>query len=87
MAQAMQIDTLKASNNLQEAGFEKKQADAIVETLSSADTAGLATKADLKQEIYVVKGDIMEAKAEILKWMFGALAGQTALLIAVIKLL
>ena len=80
MAQAMQIDTLKASNSLQEAGFEKKQADAIVETLSSADTAGLATKADLKAEI-------SDAKVEIQKWMFGALAGQTALLIAVIKLL
>jgi hypothetical protein len=80
MAQAMQIDTLKASNSLQEAGFEKKQADAIVETLSSADTTGLATKADIKAEI-------SDAKVEIQKWMFGALAGQTALLIAVIKLL
>ena len=58
MAQAMQIDTLKASNSLQEAGFEKKQADAIVETLSSADTTGLATKADLKQEISDVKSDL-----------------------------
>ena len=80
MAHAMQLDTLKASNNLQDAGFDKKQADAIVETLAGADTTGLATKTDIKAEI-------SDAKAEILKWMFGALAGQTALLIAVIKLL
>ncbi|MEJ5220162.1 hypothetical protein WG622_18050 [Cognatishimia sp. D5M38] len=79
MAQAMQIDTLKASNTLQDAGFDKKQADAIVQTMSSADASGFATKADIKVEI-------SDAKSEILKWMFGALAGQTALLIAVIRL-
>jgi hypothetical protein len=76
MANALQIDTLAFSKKLREAGADEKLADAIVEGVASVDTTVLTTKADLS-----------ETKAEILKWMFGALAGQTALLIAVIKLL
>ena len=52
-------------------------------TLSTIYNPDLATK----QDITSFKSEIIEIKAEILKWMFGALAGQTALLIAVIKLL
>ena len=83
MANALQIDTLAFSKKLREAGADEKLADAIVEGIKDVDTSDLATKQDISE----VKSEIIEAKAEILKWMFGALAGQTALLIAVIKLL
>ena len=45
------------------------------------------TKQDIEQLRSELKRDISEAKAEILKWMFGALLGQTAVLAALIKLL
>ena len=83
MANALQIDTLAFSKKLREAGADEKLADAIVEGIKDVDTSDLATKQDISE----VKSEIIESKAEILKWMFGALAGQTALLIAVIKLL
>ncbi len=53
------------------------------------DIAELRT--ELKQDIEQLRADtkrgISEAKTEILKWMFGALLGQTAILAALIKLL
>ncbi len=46
-----------------------------------------ASRAEAKQDIAEVKRDIAESKADILKWMFGALLGQTAILGTLIKFL
>ena len=46
-----------------------------------------ALKRDIAELRTELKRDISEFKAEILKWMFGALLGQTAILTALIKLL
>ena len=48
------FDTLKASRRLRDAGFEEKQADALVYAFAEDIGANLATKAD----IALLKGDI-----------------------------
>ena len=46
-----------------------------------------SVRADLKTEIASVRSSIAEVKSEILKWMFGAMAAQTAILLTVVKLM
>ena len=59
------FDTLKASRDLKAAGFDEAQAEAIVATMTEAfdDTVATkanldAVKAELKQDIATIKGDI-----------------------------
>ncbi|MDS4011834.1 MAG: hypothetical protein RKK15_10605 [Defluviicoccus sp.] len=93
--------TLKLARKLEAGGFTPQQAAAAAEALaeSLADaTADMATKADIAD----VRRDLREtefrlearitttvadAKAVILKRMFGAMAAQTGLIVALIKLL
>lgn len=49
MANALQIDTLKFSRKLIEAGLEPKAAEAIAEGLAEADTSQVATKQDIAE--------------------------------------
>ena len=68
---AMLFDTLEASRQLQEAGFEKSQADALVTTFSRNMVENVATKDDLA---------VLEQRLTI---RFGAMvAGATALILA-----
>ena len=46
-----------------------------------------AVRANLKSEIAAVRADISEVKSEILKWMFGAMAAQIAIILTVVKLM
>ena len=82
---AISFDTLKLARKLEAAGFQPKQAADTAEALaeSMAEVSGLATKED----IYGLRRDIAETKAEILKWMFGAMAAQTGLIVALVKLI
>jgi hypothetical protein len=75
---------------------------ALAESLGQG-TVDVATKADvgdLRHDVEVVhrdveglrrdmasRADLAEAKAEILKWMFGAMVAQTGLIVALLKLL
>ena len=94
MAQVLQIDTLAFARKLKEAGADEKLAEAIVEGISAADTSELATgaelaavKAGIASELAAVKAGIAEVRSDILKWMFGAIAAQTGIIIALIKLI
>jgi hypothetical protein len=93
MAQAIQMDTLEASDTLQSVGFEKKQADTLIRIVNAQrqdiDLSHLATKEDLnvvKQDLAGVKQDLADTKYDILKWMIGAMGAQTAIILAVIRL-
>ena len=54
------FDTLKAAQELRKTGFEDRQAEAVVETISKAVSETVATKADLqlvRSDIDIVRSD------------------------------
>ena len=98
MAHAIQIDTLAFAKRLQAAGADERLAEAIVEGITDADTSSLATKEDLrhvetalKEDIrqveIAIRTDIANSHADILKWLFGIIFAQTAIVIAVFSFL
>ena len=52
------FDTLKAVQELRKTGFEDRQAEAIVSTISKAMSETVATKADLELQSAVTKADL-----------------------------
>ena len=70
------IDTHKVVTRLQERGFTKDQAEALVSVAQEVDVSALATKADLAA-----------IETRFYKFMFTALSAQTVLIIALIELL
>ena len=78
------FDTLKLSRRLEEAGFTHEQATGLADALN--DTLGdvLVTRDYLDTRLDALESRIT---ANILKWMFGALAAQAAIIVALIKLL
>ena len=91
------LDVLAAAHRLEEAGMNRRQAEAIIET--ARDAAGepatradlAATAADLKTEMAELKAElkaeILTHKADILKWMIGAGGVYAGLIIAAVKLI
>lgn len=69
------LDTLRTARDLEDAGLDRRQAEAIASAIGQADQQA-ATKAD----IAVLKTDIAALRSEF-RWVFGFLA---ALLFAVI---
>ncbi len=66
----------------------RQETKADIENLRHGiETLRQETKADIENLRAATKADIAGAKAELLKWMFGALAAQTGILVAFIKLL
>ncbi|MEI8395642.1 MAG: hypothetical protein WCF85_12950 [Rhodospirillaceae bacterium] len=78
---AVPFDTLKRADRLQAGGFTAEQARtasfAFAEALSGAD---LVTKDYLDAKL-------AETKTEILRWMFAAMAAQTGLIVALVRML
>ena len=91
MTQALGIDTLAFARKLKEAGADERLAEAIAEGIGTVDMSEFATKADLaalKIELVAeMRTSNADLKSEILKWMFGAMAVQTALLVTLSKLM
>ena len=86
MTQALRIDTLAFARKLKEAGADERLAEAIAEGISAVDMSEFATKADLAALEVSLKAAMADLKSDILRWMFGAMAVQTALLVTLIKL-
>jgi hypothetical protein len=70
------IDTHKVITRLQERGFTKDQAEALVAVAQEVDLSALATKADLAA-----------FEARLYKFLFTAMSAQTVLIVALIELL
>lgn len=70
------FDTLEAARNLQEAGIERAQAEAIVKTIHEGQ-GELATKPDIKQLDTKLTGEIARLEARLntdnnwIKWALG----------------
>jgi hypothetical protein len=74
--QTLVIDTHTIVEKLEKSGFTRTQAEGITSALKELDLSALATKADLK-----------DLKLDIYKFMFGAMAAQTALIVGLLQLL
>ena len=83
MAEAIAFDTHRFIKRLTESGFTEKQAETLAEEHAALLNANLATKADIAE----VKAQIEAVKADLLKWLFGALIAQGGLIVALVKLL
>ena len=64
MSEAIAFDTHRYVKHLTESGFTEKQAETLAEEQVALLNANLATKADLAA-----------LKADLIKWMFGAVLG------------
>ena len=72
------LDTHATIKQLEDAGMDSRQAEAVVAAISRSD-AELATKADLKVEIAGVRADIDKLEARI--WKIGITIAGLAVLI------
>lgn len=75
---ALLFDTLRLSRTLRDKGhFTTEQAEALAEALAEAGQDDLATKADLAR----LEAKLAETKADILKWVVGAIGFQTLVIL------
>jgi hypothetical protein len=98
---AILFDTLKYAHRLKQAGFDTQHAEGAAEALGDALTGTVATKADidtLGAKIDAVKAALeakiagVEAKidskfSENVRWMFGAIIMNAAVVAGLIKLM
>ena len=79
------FDTHKFVRKLEDAGFDRKQAEAVANAFydASADVAPVTREYfDVK-----LKAEIESAKADIVKWVAGLLIAQAAVVATLVKLL
>lgn len=74
------FDKFTFVQSLEKRGFTRAQAEGIAETVSDIALAQLVSKIDLREAL-------SQLKIDLLKFMFGAMAAQTALIVALIQLL
>ena len=68
------FDTLSAAKGLKETGFEDRQAEAVVTTISKAMSETVATKADL--QLVRSDFDLLRSEFDILRSEFGFLRSE-----------
>ena len=83
MTEAIAFDSHRFVKRLTECGFTEQQAETLAEEHVDLLNSNLATKADIAS----VNASIEAVKADLLKWMFGALIAQGGLVVALVKLL
>ncbi|MCY3657142.1 MAG: hypothetical protein F4Z08_06690 [Chloroflexi bacterium] len=90
---AVLFDTLRASQELREAGFEARQADAMVSAFAGAMFGNVATKDDvsaLRDDLTALKGDLIALEERLdhrLTIRFGAMvAGAVAIMLAALSI-
>ena len=76
MSEAIAFDTHRFVKRLTESGFTEKQAETLADEHVALLNSNLATKADLAS-----------VKADLLKWLIGALIAQGGPIVALVKLL
>ena len=87
MSEAIAFDTHQFVKHLTANGFTEQQAEALAREQVNLLNSNLATKADIEKLRLETKADIESVKADLLKWMFGAMIAQGGLVVALVKLL
>ena len=86
------FDTLAAARDLEAAGLERPQAEAIVKTMREsgrADFANLATKVDIAEvrtEIADVRTAIANLETRLLRWMVGTVLTTAGVTLGIVRL-
>jgi len=80
---AIAFDTHRFVKRLTDCGFTERQAETLADEHVALLSANLATKADIAR----LETKIEAVKADLLKWMFGAMIAQGGLIVALVKLL
>ena len=80
---ALLFDTHKAVKDLQEAGFDEAQAEAVVATVGTAIVGNVATKQDISD----LRSEMQAMELRITLRMGGLIVAGVALIIALDKLL
>ena len=80
------FDTLKAAQELRKTGFEDRQAEAVVETISKAVSETVATKADLqllRSEFDLLRSEMAAQENRIVIKLGGLMVTMIFLLLAI----
>ena len=80
------FDTLTAARDLEAAGLERPQAEAIVKTMREsgrADFASLATKVDIAE----INTAIANLETRLLRWIVGTILTTAGVTVAIVRLL
>ena len=83
MSEAIAFDTHRFVKHLTAHGFTEEQAEVLATEQVNLLNSNLATKADIAG----VQREIEALKADLLKWLFGAMIAQGGLIVALVKLL
>ncbi|MFO1146409.1 MAG: hypothetical protein U1E33_07660 [Rhodospirillales bacterium] len=78
------FDTLKLARKLEAAGFSAQQAADTAQALAETIGETIVTREYLDLRLAELKSSL---KAELLTWMFGALAAQAGIIVTLLKLL
>ena len=87
LATKADIETIKADIEALRLGTKADIEALRLETKADIEALRLGTKADIEALRLGTKADIEAVKADLLKWMFGALIAQGGLIVALVKLL
>ncbi len=83
MSEAIAFDTHRFVKRLTKSGFTETQAETLAEEHVELLNSNLATKTDIAK----VRAEIAAIRADLVKWLFGALIAQGGLIVALVKLL
>ena len=86
MSEAIAFDTHRFVKRLTESGFTEKQAETLAEEHVALLNGNLATKADIEGLRQETRAAIEAVKADLPKWLIGALIAQGSLIVALVKL-
>ncbi len=85
----MSMDTLKAAEDLETAGFDKPKAAAIARAINDHGRAQLVTKPDLDQAVRQLQGEIASTAARLESMMWKqtiVIAGAVAAIASLLRL-
>ena len=80
MSEAIAFDSHRFVKNLTANGFTEAQAEALAEEQAHLLESNLATKADIQGVKADLEIKIEKTRADILKWMIGAMTAHAALI-------
>ena len=82
---AVTFDTLKFARALQAQGqFTAEQSSSLVDSLGEVLASDLLAKSDLRETELRLEAKIADVKADLVKWLFGAVGVQTLVILGAV---